>query len=161
MSDALERWAESAGLEEKAMEARQAVVNDAEGPMKLAESKAALNPYGTGGMGFPSSTSQLNLSTSCHRNSLKPTENTQRVPREVLTSSRKVDQCKAQIGGGRAAGCGDCVEERAEAARRAAGLVKTGEAARLAGDAIEKVGFAKHAAEAELREKAVSAEAFE
>ena len=93
------------------MEARQEVVKEAEGPMTLAESKAALMPYGTGG--------------------------------------------------GRAAGCGDCVKEKAEAARRAAGLVKTGEAARLAGDAIDKVGFAKHASEAESREKAASAEAFE
>lgn len=63
-------------------------------------------------------------------------------------------------GGGAAAGCGDCVTERAEAAARAAVMVQSGEAQTLAAEAIEKAGYERHASETLMRSKAVSAEAF-
>ena len=64
-------------------------------------------------------------------------------------------------GGGNAAGCGDCVKEKANAARLAASMMKTGEAQSLAKEAIHKAGYTAHASEVEAREKAMSAQAFE
>ena len=108
VADALSAWAETAGLEDKVAAARQAVVKEAEGPMKRAEQQAKAGfVYGSGG--------------------------------------------------GNAAGCGDCVKEKAEAARRAAAMLKTGEAQAMAKAAIDKAGYERHASETDARERAVSA----
>ena len=111
VADALSLWAEGANIEEKVAAARQAVVKEAEGPMRRAEQQAKAGfVYGSGG--------------------------------------------------GNAAGCGDCVKEKAEAARRAASMLKSGEAQSLAKEAIKKAGYERHASETDAREKAVSADAF-